>query len=86
MSRGTGNPAGRPARHDRLLEDERHDPYRDTGKLAEPTACPECSACYREGRWTWHAAPSDAAKALCPACRRIRDDYPGGYLTLENSP
>lgn len=79
MSRGNG-PSGR---QDRLLQDQRHDPYRERGKLADPTACPDCGACYHEGRWTWRSAPVDAPKAVCPACRRIRDDYPGGYLTLE---
>jgi hypothetical protein len=81
-TRGT-DPTGRAPRRDRLVEDTDHDPYRARGKLADPTACPECGACFHEGRWTWRSAPADAAKALCPACRRIRDDYPGGYLTLE---
>jgi hypothetical protein len=83
MNRGTEAPPGGPARHDRLIQDDRHDPYRGRGKLADPTVCTECSACYHEGRWTWHAAPADAAQIVCPACRRVRDDYPGGYLALE---
>ena len=74
---------GGSARRDRLLKEERHDPYRAKAKLSDPTGCPECGACFREGRWTWRKAPADAPQETCPACRRIRDDYPGGYLTLE---
>jgi hypothetical protein len=37
---------------------------------------------YREGRWRWGAAPADAHRETCPACQRIRDGYPAGYVTL----
>lgn len=37
---------------------------------------------YRGGRWTWGAPPVDAHRALCPACRRVRDAYPGGEIRL----
>lgn len=37
---------------------------------------------YRAGRWTWGAPPVGAKPVLCPACSRIRDDYPAGILTL----
>jgi hypothetical protein len=80
QKRGSG---GVPPRRDRLLKEERHDPYRAKSKLADPTGCPECGACFREGRWTWRAAPAEAPRETCPACRRIQDDYPGGYVTLE---
>jgi len=83
MSSSNTNGGGGSARRDRLLKEERHDPYRAKAKLSDPTGCPECGACFREGRWTWRKAPADAPQETCPACRRIRDDYPGGYLTLE---
>jgi hypothetical protein len=40
---------------------------------------------YRAGRWTWGTAPVDANRVVCPACQRIKDDYPGGFLTLGGS-
>ena len=83
MSKPRTTPRGGSARRDRLLKEERHDPYRAKAKLADPTGCPECGACFREGRWTWRAAPADAPQETCPACRRIADEYPGGYLTLK---
>lgn len=78
MSEPTGG-----ARRDKLIRDHRHDPYRETKKPADLTGCTECGACFREGRWTWRKAPAGAPSGICPACRRIRDDYPGGYLTLK---
>ncbi len=58
--------------------------HRETpGKLREPTACPTCAASYRNGRWTWNAAPVDAEQKLCPACERIKSGYPAGVLNVE---
>jgi NMD protein affecting ribosome stability and mRNA decay len=68
-----------------LIREVRHDPYRAWEKPPEPTVCEDCAAAFREGRWSWEAAPVDAARGRCPACRRIRDDYPGGYVTLRGS-
>lgn len=28
-------------------------------------------------------SPAGAHEVLCPACRRIRDEYPAGYVTIE---
>lgn len=60
-----------------------HDSYRSLKKPPEPTRCPDCGAVFREGRWQWTLAPAEAHEALCPACRRIRDRFPAGYVTLE---
>jgi hypothetical protein len=80
-SMGKGR-VGAPARRDRLVQEQRHDPYRAKEKIADLTTCPDCDACFRDGRWTWQSGPADAPSARCPACRRIQDDYPGGYLGL----
>jgi hypothetical protein len=72
----------RGARRDRLIQEREHDPYRARRKPPEPTACPTCGAVYRGGRWRWGASPADAHRELCPACQRIRDGYPAGYVTL----
>jgi hypothetical protein len=49
----------------------------------EPTWCPRCSAVFTGGRWQWRDRPAGAEPSLCPACRRIRDQFPAGYLLLE---
>jgi len=70
------------ARHESRLAPKRADPYRDTMKVAAGAACPRCRASYEAGRWTWNSPPQDAARRLCPACRRLEDDFPAGHLTL----
>jgi NMD protein affecting ribosome stability and mRNA decay len=83
MKRG-GEATGtrRHGRRDRLIRDSRHDPYRAERKPQEPTVCPDCGVVFREGRWRWAAGPVDAPRVVCPACQRIRDDYPAGYVTV----
>jgi hypothetical protein len=66
----------------RAQDDHRGDPYHATGKLTEPTACPECRAVYQKGRWQWGDAEPGAHQVLCPACRRIQDSVPAGVVTL----
>ena len=65
-----------------LLQELDHDPYHSKVKLKEPTVCPECSAVYHKGRWVWSAIPDDAHETLCPACHRIHDKVPAGFLTI----
>jgi len=72
----------RPARRDRLIREHEHDTYKIRSKLPEPTVCPECGAVFHKGRWQWASAPPDAHRTLCPACHRLHDKCPGGYLTL----
>jgi hypothetical protein len=69
-------------RREQLMTEAREDSYRETAKLAEPTRCPQCGAVYAKGRWTWSRAPEGAQVHRCPACRRIEDDFPGGYVTI----
>jgi NMD protein affecting ribosome stability and mRNA decay len=61
------------------------DPYRHAAKPAEPTVCPECKAVFTEGRWTWDKAPGDANELVCPACQRIQDRFPAGYVTIKGA-
>jgi hypothetical protein len=70
-------------RRDRLIQEHEGDTYGLREKLADPTACTSCEATYRDGRWTWDAPPADARRTLCPACRRIQDDYPAGLVIVE---
>lgn len=71
------------SRHDGLLQEHVHDAYKAGGKLPEPTVCPQCGAVFRAGHWQWGAAPESSHRELCPACHRIHDSYPAGFLTLQ---
>jgi NMD protein affecting ribosome stability and mRNA decay len=68
---------------DKLIQQERHDTYRLPGKLPDPTLCSSCGACYMKGRWTWEAAPAGAHETLCPACRRIAEKFPAGFIEIK---
>lgn len=76
-------PADAPVRHDRLMQEYEHDTYKLKGKLPEPTACPGCGAIFHKGHWQWAAAPAGANSETCPACHRIADKFPAGYLSVK---
>jgi NMD protein affecting ribosome stability and mRNA decay len=59
-----------------------HDSYKATAKLRDPTRCPTCGAVYHEGHWRWGTAPVGAHEEPCPACHRIHDEFPAGYVSL----
>jgi hypothetical protein len=69
----------------RAQQPERRDPYELDAKPAEPAACPQCGAIYRDGRWQWGPPTTVARAQLCAACRRINDGLPAGVLTLGGS-
>jgi NMD protein affecting ribosome stability and mRNA decay len=68
-----------------LLQELVHDSYKSKRKLAEPTCCPDCGAVYRRGRWRWELAPAGAHETRCPACQRVHDRFPAGYVTLKGA-
>ncbi len=72
-------------KHDAGLRsaNDEEDPYSSRLKPPEPTQCPQCKAVFHEGRWTWDAAPDDPYTQLCPACQRIHDHFPAGYVTIK---
>lgn len=72
-------------RKDRLIKERRHDTYQERGKWSEPTVCARCGALYVNGRWSWQKAPEMANKTLCPACRRIADNCPVGYVDIKGT-
>ena len=70
-------------RKNRLIHERNHDPYRPSGKPAEPAVCPECHAVFKDGRWQWlDSWPVDSHPEICQACQRIRDNYPAGFVTI----
>jgi len=79
------HPIGAPVRGKGVFVESEHDPYRARSKPPEPTVCPQCRVFFHAGRWQWLASPphGHAHQELCPACRRARDRYPAGYVTLD---
>ncbi|MDE3067265.1 MAG: ATPase [Verrucomicrobiota bacterium] len=73
-----------PPRTDRLLHEHIHDTYKLRHKFPEPTVCPVCNAVFQNGRWRWAESwPIEAHREMCEACRRIKDQYPAGQVTLK---
>jgi NMD protein affecting ribosome stability and mRNA decay len=75
----------RPIRRNELRDELVHDTYKSGKKLAEPSRCTDCGAVYHRGRWTWDPAPAGAAEATCPACHRIKDEFPAGRVTIKGT-
>ena len=68
-----------------MLEGYGDDAYRPGAKPHGPVLCPDCTAVFRKGRWTWGAAPAGAAKHRCPACLRSAEGAPAGYIALSGA-
>lgn len=82
MSGKEGEVAKR-GRQDRLIKERVHDPYMTRRKPLEPTLCPKCGVVFSGGRWQWLTdIPDSAHQERCPACHRIHDKVPAGFLTL----
>jgi NMD protein affecting ribosome stability and mRNA decay len=73
---------GDPQDHQRAAGRE-DDPYRDTERPPEPTFCPSCKAVYSAGRWVWARKPDECFEQNCPACQRIQDEFPAGYVMIK---
>jgi NMD protein affecting ribosome stability and mRNA decay len=76
----------RPGHRTRNVQPKQHDTYERRAKAAGARVCPECSVVHHGGTWYWGAPPlAPVTSALCPACERIRDDYPAGTIRLSGS-
>ena len=76
-------PRARPSRPEPVNDEHYGDPYRVALRPPEPTVCPQCKAVFIDGRWAWQKKPADAYEQLCPACQRIQDKFPAGYVTIK---
>ena len=57
-------------------------PYR-ASKPPGHAFCATCKAVFTGGRWTWERKPEDAFEQTCPACQRIHDKFPAGYVLIK---
>lgn len=82
-----GIKSGIPPRQDRRIAERIHDPYMTRLKLPDPCVCPECGVLFHNGRWEWPAGapPAGAEEHTCPACLRVRDRYPAGWVTIKGA-
>ena len=74
--------AGLRQRREQLLGGYGNDPYKAGRKLRGIARCSECAAVFYRGRWSWRAAPAHAATARCPACRRVHERQPAGFVRV----
>lgn len=76
-----------PARLDRQGDTYRRKVRKVEAKLPDVTACPDCGAVFRAGRWRWAAVPRPRGtrSEVCPACKRIRDRYPAGEVRIRGA-
>jgi NMD protein affecting ribosome stability and mRNA decay len=72
-------------RNDKLIKEKRHDVFPAKGDWPEPTACNTCGAMYLKGRWTWETVEGKAHQTTCPACRRISENFPAGYVEIRGT-
>lgn len=71
-------------RNDRLIQEYVHDPYVTKTKLPDPSVCQRCKVVFHNGIFDWpKAIPAGAETMVCPACRRIEDNFEGGTVLLE---
>lgn len=71
-----------PGRKEQRTPPRNADPYRDSRKAQAPGSCPRCGATYQEGHWSWLPAPASAERRTCPACLRIEQRQPAGFVSL----
>ena len=73
-------PGFRSVRRDQLRQERVHDTYKLAQKPAEPAVCSVCGVVFHEGRWQWLPATAGAKEITCPACHRIQDRFPAGFV------
>lgn len=84
MPRKPERPEPRKGHPPHMTQPKHHDTYARKRKSAGAEVCEKCGLVHHAGRWYRGAPPSntDVDAGLCPACERIRDDYPAGTIRL----
>ncbi|MFQ3548225.1 MAG: BCAM0308 family protein [Armatimonadota bacterium] len=61
-----------------------------SNQFPDKSVCEECKSVYSLGRWyskdeflATHKRAELGEKVICPACKRLKEQFPGGVLTLE---
>lgn len=85
MKSSASIPGFHPVRRDQLRLEREHDAYKSPHKPAEPAFCPECGAVFHKGRWQWGERQAQANEVICPACQRIRDYFPAGFVFIHGA-
>lgn len=70
-------------RKDKLIQEKRKDVYLGAGTLPAESICTNCGATFTNGRWSWKETEKVMKKTVCPACKRINDNYPAGLIELK---
>lgn len=68
---------------EKIFPEHENDAYKLKGKLRDPSVCSTCEAVYQDARWQWSPRPPSAEEVVCPACHRIADREPAGFLNIE---
>ena len=70
--------------------DSSADPYLMSAGINGMAVCKECHAIFIRKRWTLDEDlykkkidEKGTSKVLCPACRKVKDKFPGGIVTLK---
>ena len=74
---------GSKMRNDRLIRDKRKDAYMHNNTPKASMVCINCGAIFSNGRWAWKEAANDLKETTCPACKRINDNYPAGFVEIK---
>jgi NMD protein affecting ribosome stability and mRNA decay len=74
------DPGFHSVRRDQLRQEYEHDNYRQHKKMPEPSVCVDCGATFHAGRWQWGVRAADSKGVICPACQRVKDDFPAGFV------
>jgi hypothetical protein len=68
------------------------DPYLREINYKDPNICPSCKAVYHNKRWQLDEEleykiklEDNYAKKMCPACRKINDNYPMGLVSISGN-
>jgi NMD protein affecting ribosome stability and mRNA decay len=74
---------GSKKRIDRLIREKRKDFDMKTNTAKAAMVCSNCGAIFSNGKWTWKDQINNLRETTCPACKRINDNYPAGFVEIK---